>query len=384
MADRQFMLRALALARRGQGRVEPNPMVGCVLVRRGRIIGEGYHRQFGGPHAEIEALRDCRRHGQSPAGCEVYVTLEPCCHHGKTPPCTDALIQARVGRVIVAMADPFPQVAGRGIRQLRRAGIPVEAGLGASEARQLNEPFLKRVATGLPWVIAKWAQTLDGCAAGADGQSKWISNEASRAHVHELRARVDAVVVGIGTVLADDPLLTARLAGSAPPARFARRVVVDPNLRLPARTRLLASLPTPLTLAVRAELVRAPTPRLRQLQKLGVEFVGLPASRRDPARLLLRPLLRHLARRHAATNVLVEGGPTLLGALLAQRLADQIMVFVAPKICGHADALAAVRGLEGRRIDQALPLQIHATRRFGDDLMIDYRLATSSSSTKRR
>ena len=323
MPDRSHMLHALALAIRGRGRVEPNPMVGCVLVkggRGGRVIGKGWHKRFGGPHAEIEAIRDSRRRGHNPAGCDVYVTLEPCCHFGKTPPCTDALIAARVGRVIVAVIDPFPEVAGNGVRTLRRAGISVEVGLCGDEARELNHAFFKRIATGLPWIIAKWAQTLDGRVTVAGGKTRWISNERSRASVHELRGRVDAVVVGIGTVLADDPLLTARVAGrrgrkkKAIP-RVARRVVVDPDLKLPMNSRLVRSLPIPLTVAVRASLLRKPPRKLATLQRRGVEFIGLPVSKINRGALALEPLLRHLAERHGAANILVEGGPTLMGTL---------------------------------------------------------------------
>ncbi len=320
------MRRALALARRSQGLVEPNPMVGCVLVRDGRILGTGYHRRYGGPHAEVEALRDCQKHGQDPAGCDVYVTLEPCCHHGKTPPCTDALIAARPRRVIAAMIDPFPQVAGGGVTALRAAGIEVQVGMEEEQACRLNEPFFKRLATGLPWVIAKWAQTLDGRIATATGQSKWISNDASRTYVHKLRARMDAVLVGIGTALADDPRLTAR---GVRRQRVARRVVVDPSLRLPETAKLLVNLDpatadgAALTLAVGQSLLSKPPDKLLRLRERGVEFVGLPPLAAEPARLSLRPLLAHLAGTHQATNVLVEGGATLMGCLLQEGLVDE-------------------------------------------------------------
>ncbi|GAF88580.1 unnamed protein product, partial [marine sediment metagenome] len=205
--DHRMMARAIALARRGEGHVEPNPMVGCVIVRNRRSIGEGYHRRFGGPHAEIEALLACTR---DPQGATVYVSLEPCCHHGKTPPCTDALIAARVARVVVAARDPNPVVRGRGIRRLRTAGIDVETGVLEGEAAEVLAPYATRVRLYRPFVIAKWAQSLDGKLATRTGHSQWISCEASRRRVHRLRARVDAILVGCGTVLADDPLLTAR------------------------------------------------------------------------------------------------------------------------------------------------------------------------------
>lgn len=214
MNDAEAMRRALDLAARGRGRVEPNPMVGAVLLdRAGQAVGEGYHQQYGKEHAEVNALADARQRGVDPAGLTMVVTLEPCAHTGKTPPCVEALLQARVGRVVVAMVDPYEEVSGRGIARLREAGLVVEVGVEETAARRLNEAFIKRVTTGLPWVILKWAQTLDGRTATATGHSQWISNEASRAAVHELRAVVDVVAVGVGTAIADDPSLTARLPG---------------------------------------------------------------------------------------------------------------------------------------------------------------------------
>lgn len=224
------MYQALALAEQGQGWVEPNPMVGCVLVKDGRELGRGYHQQFGGPHAEVNALEDAKKRSEEVCGATVYLTLEPCSHFGKTPPCADALIQAQVARVVVAMVDPDPRVSGRGIERLREAGIEVVVGVCQPQAQQLNEPFTKRVTTGLPWVIVKWASTLDGKVATHTGHSKWISSPASRKLVHDIRARVDAVMVGIGTVLVDDPQLTAR---GVAVKRVARRVVIDPELRMP-------------------------------------------------------------------------------------------------------------------------------------------------------
>ncbi len=229
--DSYWMRRALAEATRGLGRVEPNPMVGAVVVRDGQLVGVGHHARFGGPHAEIEALVQA---GNLARGATLYLTLEPCCHFGKTPPCTDAVLDAGVARVVAAMRDPFPRVAGGGLARLRAAGLVVEVGLGANAARRLNAPYLKRLATGLPYVTAKWAMTLDGKTATASGDSRWISGPRSRALVHELRGRMDAILVGIGTALADDPELTARPSGPRQPAR----VVLDGACRLPATSRL--------------------------------------------------------------------------------------------------------------------------------------------------
>lgn len=351
-------------------------MVGAVLVRDGRIIAHGYHRRFGGPHAEIEALRDARRLGVNAAGSDLYVTLEPCSHHGKTPPCVDALVEAGLRRVVVAMIDPNPLVAGQGIERLRRAGIAVQVGLEEGPARRLNEPFVKRVTTGQPWVIAKWAQTLDGRIAAVTGDSQWISNPISRGMVHRLRARVDAVMVGVGTVVADDPQLTAR---GVRMRRVARRVVVDPKLRMPAGACLLGpldgSMPAPLTIAVNASLHVARPKRLVELESRGVEVIGLPASEADGSRLLLRPMLRHLADKHAATNVLIEGGSRLIGALLHEQLVDQVLVFVAPKLLADARALPPVQGGGPcQTIGEARRLSLRAVRRLDEDVMMDYRV----------
>ncbi|MEX0777533.1 MAG: bifunctional diaminohydroxyphosphoribosylaminopyrimidine deaminase/5-amino-6-(5-phosphoribosylamino)uracil reductase RibD [Phycisphaeraceae bacterium] len=368
----KFMRRALRLARRGQGRVEPNPMVGCVLARDGAVVAQGWHQHFGGPHAEIVALRQAAQRSVNVSACDLYVTLEPCCHHGKTPPCTEALIAARPRRVVVAMADPFPLVAGRGIAALRQAGIDVEVGIEEDQSRELNAPFIKRVATGRPWTIAKWAQTLDGRTATRSGESKWISNPNSRMLVHRLRARVDAVMVGIRTVLADDPQLTAR---DVRVCRIARRVVVDPDLRLPESAALLRTLGSaPLTLAVRQTLLNQPTDRVGQLRAQGVEIIGLPTATELPGRLALTPLMNHLAQQHAATNVLVEGGATLIGTMLEEHLVDQVLAFVAPMIVGDAQALPAVVGRELLHMHHAHKLTLHSVKRIEHDLLLDYRV----------
>jgi diaminohydroxyphosphoribosylaminopyrimidine deaminase/5-amino-6-(5-phosphoribosylamino)uracil reductase len=355
----QWMNRAIELAARGRGLVEPNPMVGAVLVRDGNIIGQGFHQRFGGPHAEVEALNDCA----DPSGADVYVTLEPCCHHGKTPPCADALIDAKVGRVFIAMVDPSAHAAGKGIDKLRDSGIEVVTGICEGAAKRLIEPFIKRTTTGQPWMIAKWAQTLDGCIATSTGDSKWISNEQSRRYVHELRARVDAIVIGIGTALADDPQLTAR---DVEVHRVARRVVVDPSLRLPMDS-LLMQAPEQLTIAVSAD---ADAARRSRLESVGVDFVTLTDRS-------LSPLLEYLARKHTATNVLVEGGSSLMGSLIEQGLIDQVLAFIAPKILGDDDAVPAMRGLVCDSIEQARKLQLRDVTQIADDVLLDYRVCVS-------
>jgi len=376
----QFMRRALALAARGQGRVEPNPMVGCVLVREGRIIAQGFHRRFGGHHAEVEALRDAQKRGADPADCTAYVTLEPCCHQGKTGPCTEALIAARVARVVTAMIDPYTAVSGRGVEALRRASVAVDVGLCEQEARALNGPFIKRQTRGLPWVIVKWAQTLDGRIAAADGSSKWISGEESRAEVHHLRGRVDAVMVGIGTALADDPLLTSRPARKSDIKRTARRVVVDPRLRLPVSSQLAKTASdVPLTIAMAEETLRDRAAEAEAMRRLGAEVIALPrlASAANPAdsELDLSVLMKHLAREYSATNVLVEGGSRLIGSLWRQGLVDQVLAFVAPRVLGDERGTPAVRGLDGSAIERAARLRLVEVKRVGGDVMLDYRTA---------
>jgi diaminohydroxyphosphoribosylaminopyrimidine deaminase/5-amino-6-(5-phosphoribosylamino)uracil reductase len=349
-------------------------MVGCVLVRGGQVVGEGFHRRFGADHAEVEALANCRKRGQQPAGCDVYVNLEPCCHQGKTGPCTEALIAAGVGRVFVAMVDPFEKVAGQGLGRLRAAGIEVVTGVCDQEAQKLNEPYVKRTTTGLPWVIVKWAQTLDGAIATATGDSQWISNQCSRKVVHQLRARVDAVVVGIGTVLADDPQLTAR---GVVVKRAARRVVMDPDLRLPTGCKLLRSMDqsNPLTIAVRQQVLADRPAKVDQLADAGVELVGLAGDGEDAPTLQWRALLEHLCVARSATNVLVEGGAKVISTLMRQQMVDQVIAFVAPKLVGDENALRPVQGFATSSIEQACGLTLNAVKRVGGDVMLDYRRA---------
>jgi len=328
--DERMMRRALRLAARARGRVEPNPMVGCVLVRRGRVIGEGWHRRFGGPHAERDALRRCTG---SASGATAYVTLEPCCHFGKTPPCTDALIEAGVVRVVAATIDPFAAVRGQGFRTLRKAGIRVDVGVCGAEAEILNAPYFKVRRTGRPWVILKWAQSLDGKIATHAGDSKWITGQAARREAHRLRGRVDAVVVGIGTVLADDPDLTCR---HVKPKRTATRIVLDGRLRIPRRAGLVRTARhAPVLIATTRTALRRRRGTADWLASAGCEVLALPGR---AGRVDLTALLDELGRREM-TNVMVEGGGEVLGAFFDQGLADEALVFVAPKLVGGRRAL---------------------------------------------
>ncbi len=358
-----WMRRALELAERGRGFVEPNPLVGAVLVRDNKIVGEGLHQRFGEVHAEINALGMA---GDKARGATLYVTLEPCCHHGKTPPCTDALIRARVGHVVAAMLDPFPQVAGKGVELLRAAGITVETGLCEPEARSLNAPYLKLLATGKPYVHAKWAMSLDGKMATRTGDSRWISNEASRKRVHELRGRMDAVIVGIGTVLADDPLLTARPPGP----RTACRVILDSRGRLPLSSQLVATARSVPTMVV---TTTAAGERVEALRSAGCEVLTLPTVRAGsvsdgpalpqeaapsltlPARTAIDSLLTELGRRRW-TNVLVEGGSAVLGSFCDAGAIDEVHVFIAPRLIGGSTALSPVGGVGCGAMAQVLSL----------------------------
>jgi len=354
--DEVFMRRALALAARGQGYVEPNPVVGCVLVRNRCVVGEGYHRRFGQAHAEINALAHA---GAEARGATAYVTLEPCCHHGKTPPCTDTLIAAGVRRIVVAMRDPFPEVRGRGFRVLRSAGIDVSSGLCEVDAKRLNGPYLKRQQTGMPWVILKWAQSLDGKIATRTGDSQWISGERSRAYAHRIRGRVDAVIVGVGTVRADDPMLTCR---HGRPRRLATRVVIDPTLRIPMGAQLVRTAREIPTLIV-SNRSTSQLQRARRYERAGVEVLGVRETKKG---LDLGLLLKELGRR-GMSNVMVEGGGKTLGSFFDAGLADELFVFVARRIIGGASAQSPLAGRGPARMRDLRPCVAVQHRQSGED-----------------
>ncbi|HMB08355.1 MAG TPA: bifunctional diaminohydroxyphosphoribosylaminopyrimidine deaminase/5-amino-6-(5-phosphoribosylamino)uracil reductase RibD [Isosphaeraceae bacterium] len=354
--DLLWMRRALAEAERGRGRVEPNPMVGAVVVREGRLIGVGHHARYGGPHAEVEALAAA---GAATRGATLYVTLEPCCHVGKTPPCTDAVLAAGIARVVAAMRDPFPMVAGGGLARLRGAGVAVELGLEADAARRLNAAYLKRLATGRPYVTAKWAMTLDGKTAAASGDSRWISGPRSRALVHELRGRMDAILVGIGTALADDPQLTARPPGP----RRAARVVLDSAGRLPETSRLARTArEVPVWVAVTD---RAPAERREALARLDCGVLAFPGSGPVP----IGPLLEELGRR-GVTNLLVEGGGRVLGAFLDAGQVDAVEVYIAPIVAGGEPRFTPAQGAGQCRMADALRLERHEVSLIDGDLRL--------------
>jgi diaminohydroxyphosphoribosylaminopyrimidine deaminase/5-amino-6-(5-phosphoribosylamino)uracil reductase len=361
--DLACMQRALKLAARGQGAVEPNPMVGCVITRNGRTIAEGYHRRFGGAHAEVEALRRCK---SPPRGATVYVTLEPCCRHGKTPPCTNALISAAVARVVAAHRDPHPHAAGRGFRVLRKAGLDVSVGLLEEEARRLNAPYFKRLSQQRPWVVLKWAQSLDGKIATRSGDAKWISDERMRAHAHRVRGRMDAILIGLNTLLNDDPLLTCR-AGR--PRRTATRVVLDTRLRTPPNAQLVRTAnQTPTWIFCGRKASRATQ---ASFEHVGCVVYRVPTTREG---LSLHAILDILGEA-GMTNVLVEGGGRLLGRFADHQIADEIHVYLAPLLIGGQNAVGALEGLGPRSIEDAKRLhESSVLRRLGSGWFVRARL----------
>ncbi len=365
------MRSALRLAEKGIGSVEPNPAVGCLIVKAGQVIGKGYHKKFGGPHAEVNAIEDCKTLGVKPEGGAMYVTLEPCCHEGKTGPCTQAIIDAGLARVVVATGDPSGHAGGRGLGHLRQAGIDVEVGLCEEEAKRLNAPFFKYATTGSPWVVLKWAQSLDGKLAYADqsAEKRWITNEASRHDAHKLRRRVGAVLVGINTVLADDPLLTPRPSKGKRPTR----IVLDDRLRIPLGCRLLRTIKTsPVLVWAQKAAVDVNPEQAERIRNKDAEVLAYD----DPCEVSnLVLLLQELGRRQIQ-QVLVEGGPQVMASFLREGLADEVCVYIAPKILG-ADGAADI----GAPMTDAMPpvsLQHVDIKAFGEDVRVRGLLASPS------
>ena len=359
-ADRHHMQSALELAAGGAGGVSPNPMVGCVIVKDGEVVGRGYHQRFGGPHAEVHALYEA---GDRAREAVLYVTLEPCCHTGKTPPCVDAILQAQVGRVVVAMRDPNPRVDGGGLSRLESAGVEVTVGVCEAEARRLNEAFVKYITTRRPFVTSKSAITLDGKIATRSGASRWITGEAARAAGHRLRHANDAILVGIGTVLQDDPQLTTRLPGQRGVNPL--RIVVDSTLRLAPTAQVADVAQDRRTLVATTD--QATDAHVRALQERGVEVTRLPAC--TDGRVNLDALCTVLGERGVA-SVLVEGGAALTAALLEQGLIDKMVFFVAPKIIG-GDGISVFGPCGVDTMEQALLLRDLTSRPIGGDVMLE-------------
>jgi len=356
----QLMAKALKLAELGRGKTSPNPLVGAVVVKNGEIVGEGYHQKAGTPHAEIHALRAA---GERARGAVLYVTLEPCCHYGRTPPCTKAIIDAGIKEVVVAVTDPNPQVAGKGIKILQESGIKVQVGVLEEEARRQNESFFKYIQTKLPFVSLKAAVSLDGKIATGTGDSKWITGEEARLVVHRLRSESDAVLTGIGTVLADDPLLNVRLPGYQ--GRQPLRVVVDSSLRIPEGSQLVqtaAQIPTAVAV-VKGNYSRE---KRERLEAAGVEVWDLPASQ---GRVDLKSLLSLLGQKEIM-NLLVEAGSALNAALLEGGLVDKFIIFQAPLLIGGCNAPGVFGGKGFSRIKDCLRLYPVMTEKVGEDMMI--------------
>jgi len=365
--------RAARAALRALGRTSPNPIVGAVLrTTRGELV-TARHDRFGGPHAEAAAIAAARDRGLDTAGATVYVTLEPCDHHGKTPACSHALLDAGVAEVVAAAADPNPLARG-GFDTLRQAGVRCRFSAASPLADAVSEPFLVNIQHRRPFVLAKWAQTLDGKLATRDADSKWISSPASRRDVHRLRARADVILTGASTVLADDPLLTAR---EVPLRRAARRVLLDADLAVPASARLFASVAAaPVTVLTTEQAVAAEPERVVRLHSLGVEVHAVPhepATGPTAAALDLRAALRTLAERYDASNLMLEAGPRLLSAFLAADLIDLARVYVAPTIVGDSKAAAITRRPPTLRMADAQRLALAHVKRFGDDLRLTLR-----------
>ncbi len=368
------MLQALKLAQRGLGEVEPNPAVGCVIVKDNRLIGQGWHRRFGGPHAEIEALADCRHKGRDPAGATLYVTLEPCAHTGKTPPCSKAVIDAKIQKVVIAAEDPTTP-AGGGIEHLTAAGIEVQTGICRHEAETLNAPFYKHARTGRPWVILKWAQSIDGKLAWKNppAEGPWISNAQSRQDVHRLRKKVQAIVTGIRTVLADNPKLTVRIDGQAverPPLR----VVLDSHLTLPWDCRLITVPEAPTLIVTTHHTAQVELEQVKKFTAAGIEVL---AVRETEQRCDLPETLAALAQR-GVQQVLVEGGPTLLAEFFRLHLADEVRLYIAPVLLGASGQADIAEKLAS--LTAAQRLEHVRLSHFDTDLCLSARLAHSPSS----
>ncbi|MBM4053167.1 MAG: bifunctional diaminohydroxyphosphoribosylaminopyrimidine deaminase/5-amino-6-(5-phosphoribosylamino)uracil reductase RibD [Planctomycetes bacterium] len=355
--DEKYMALALELAEKGRGMVEPNPMVGAVIVKEDEIVGKGYHKNYGGAHAETHAINDA---GTNCKGSTLYVTMEPCAHHGKTPPCADAIIGAGIKRVVTTFLDPNPITSGKGLKQLQAAGIEVRMGVMEDQARKINAPFFKLIQKGMPYVIIKWAMSIDGKIATVTGDSKWITSEESRRYVHKIRSQIDGVMVGINTVLKDDPLLTCRFNGGRNP----KRIIVDGKASLPLTSALVRT-------AKQSEIIvgvsRNASPKnIETLRKSGCTVIE---TKGNNDRVDLRELFLELGAMRL-TNIMVEGGSKLITSLLEERLADKIIVFIAPIIIG-GDGASPVLGKGVDNICDALKITEVRQYRFSDDVVVE-------------
>lgn len=357
LTDEEIMRKALELAKRGEGWTAPNPMVGAVIVNKGRIVGEGFHQKAGTPHAEIHALFQAREQAK---GSTVYVTLEPCCHHGRTPPCTDALIKAEVSKVVIAMVDPNPKVSGGGINKLREAGIEVVTGVLEKEAKALNEVFITNIVAQRPFIALKSALTLDGKTATKTGSSKWITGEETRHYAHKLRHKYDAILVGIGTVLADDPQLTTRISGLKNPLR----IIIDSTLKIPENAQILDTKSSQ-TIIFTGNLGNGCSKAGRLIEK-GVEVIQCPG---EDGKVDIFDLVRVLYDK-GVSSVLVEGGAGVNGAFFDRHLVDKLYLFYAPKLAGSHLAPGMIGGVGISDMKDAVYIEDLSVESIGKDLLI--------------
>ena len=360
MHDSDYMQMALALAEKGVGYVSPNPMVGAVVVNNGQVVGRGYHQAVGGPHAEVHALDDA---GESARGATLYVTLEPCNHHGRTPPCTEKILASGIHRVVVAMQDPNPGVCGGGNERLRAQGVSVDCGVCEARARKLNESFIKHVRTGHPFVTLKMAATLDGRIATASGDARWVTGPPAREMVHRMRHAMDAILVGAGTVRADDPELTVRLNGEQgkDPARF----VLDARLSISGQARMLNQASTAATYVVCS--VDASDADKQRLIKKGARIIEAPGRRGD----IVWPFLMDKMGAMGITSLLIEGGAAVAADALAAGVIDKVVLFFAPKLLGGDDGIPLFRGPGVAAMKEALPLKNVRVDRIGEDILVE-------------
>lgn len=363
MTDNEYMREAISLAKRGMGYTSPNPMVGAVIVRDGKIIGKGWHKKYGQLHAERDAFADCNARGVDCKGADMYVTLEPCCHHGKQPPCTEAVVEHGIKRVFVGSADPNPLVAGKGIKYLHEHGIEVIEGVLKDECDYINEIFFHYITTGLPYVTMKYAMTMDGKIACYTGKSKWITGEASRENVQRDRLRHSAIMVGIGTVLADNPMLTCRLENGRNPVR----IICDSKLRTPIESNIVKTANEVPTIIVTA----SKSYRAADYEKYGCEILVCPDESVD--KVDLAKLMELLGERKI-DSVFLEGGSTLNWSALNAGIVNKVQAYIAPKIFGGKNAPSAIGGLGAESPDSAFMLENTELLHFGDDIMIESRV----------
>ncbi len=365
MTDQEFMRRAIWLAEQGRGGTNPNPIVGAVIVKDGRILGEGYHVHFGGLHAERNAIASLTEPAQ---GATMYVTLEPCCHQGKTPPCTEAILEQGIARVVIGSRDPNPKVAGKGVAFLREAGVTVEEDFLRDECDRLNPVFFHYITSRTPYVVMKYAMTLDGKIATRTGASKWITGEKARAQVHQLRHQYMGIMAGIGTVLADDPLLNVRLEGKKSPVR----IICDSRLRLPADSKICQTAKQYSTIVVHAD---GSPEAVARLEELGIQVIAMPDK---TGRVDLKRLMRFLGEQ-GLDSVLLEGGGALNESALQAGIVQEVKVFVAPKIFGGGEAKTPVTGRGVALPGEARMFSLEAMSQVGEDLLLEYRVREETS-----